>query len=420
MTPSHPLKTWQTLPSSEQWSSLVPALDWLDHRRNEMVRLIIELCNINSGTRNLAGIEEVSSVLQREFRCLDGETEVVDVDPLSEVNDEGKLVERPLGRLIRIGKRLDIRPRVLLCIHMDTVYQSNSPFQSCRYLPDGRLNGPGVADAKGGLVVMLYALKALERSPLAGRIGWEVIINPDEELGSPGSETLLKNRSAAADLGLLFEPTLPDGKFVSWRKGVGNFVFVVRGRSVHSGREFAQGRNAVVACCRLMNAVHDLNDDPEITYNVGRIRGGHALNVVPDLAIGRVNVRVKTRKKMALAKNRLQELADHFAVDGIRVDMSGRFTSPPKEMDEPLKMLQRRVEECGRLLGQEIHWAGTGGASDGNKFAAVGLPNIDTLGPAGGEIHSHAEFLDCQSLVPRAKLAAGILLSCAVTNHPSE
>jgi glutamate carboxypeptidase len=257
---------------------------------------------------------------------------------------------------------------------------------------------------------MLNALLAFEQSPLAQKVGWQVIINPDEELGSPGSSELLQAAATAADWGLLFEPTLPDGTLVSWRKGSGNFTFVVHGKAVHSGRDFAAGRNAVVAMSRLMTEIHALNTDSEITYNVGRVSGGGALNIVPDLAIGRVNVRVRTVEQQQLVEREFQRLVTAAnQADGIRVELFGSFTSPPKVLNERTGRLQQLIESCGAELGIPIKWQGSGGASDGNKFAAAGLPNIDSLGPMGGEIHSSREFLLVDSLVPRTQLVTAVL-----------
>lgn len=391
-------------------SAIVPQLDWLRSRQQPMVDLILELCNLNSGTLNVAGLDRVREVLCREFAVLGGELRCVDLPPLEKINDAGSVEQAPLGQAMVITKRPELRPRLLLCIHMDTVYDLEHPFQSCRFLDPSRLNGPGVADAKGGLVVMLNALHAFEQSPLAEKVGWQVVINPDEELGSPGSSGLLHAAAEAADWGLLFEPTLPDGTLVSWRKGSGNFTFVVHGKAVHAGRDFAAGRNAVVAMSRLMIAIDALNTDPEITYNVGRVSGGGALNIVPDLAIGRVNVRVRTVEQQQQVEQQFQRLvAAANAADGIRVEQFGSFTSPPKVLDQRTEILQRLIETCGAELGIPIKWQGSGGASDGNKFAAAGLPNIDSLGPMGGEIHSAREFLLLDSLVPRTQLVTAIL-----------
>lgn len=399
-------------------SALLEQVAWLDSCQPEMLDLLIRLCNTNSGTKNLAGLESVRGILAAAWSRLDGGIETLETDPVKSISDTGETVTERLGRLLRITRYPERRPRVLLCIHMDTVYEPGSGFQTCRWLDSGRLNGPGVIDAKGGLVMMLYALLTLERSPLAGRIGWQVIINPDEEIGSPGSERILTEAARAADLGLLFEPTLPDGSLVSWRKGVGNFSFVVRGRSAHAGRDFRMGRNAIVALNRLMLEVHALNTDPEVTFNIGRISGGGALNVVPDLAIGRVNVRVRTQDQGDRVIRKFQELTVQASQqDGISVTLEGGFTSPPKELIPGTDRLQRRIEEAGELVGLPVTWSGSGGGSDGNKFAAAGLPNIDSLGPGGGSIHSPDEFLLVDSLVPRTKLAALVLLSLAAEQN---
>ncbi len=389
-------------------------VSWLNGRNQEILDRVIQLCNINSGTGNLAGIASVSELLIDWFGELGGEFRSIDLPPNQTVNSHGEIDQQSMGKALQFVKRSTTRPRILLCIHMDTVYQPTSPFQKCTMLDDGILNGPGVSDAKGGLMVMLYSLLALEQSPHAEKIGWEVIINPDEELGSPSSNEFLRQRAAEADWGMLFEPTLPDGTLVSWRKGAGNFVFVVRGKSAHSGREFEKGRNAIVAASLLNQAIHDLNIDPDVTYNVGRVGGGGALNMVPDLAISRINVRVKTREHQTIVLDNFKKVVEQVnALDGISCEMHGSFTSPPKQLDDRSRELQNRIERCGTALGLQVKWRGTGGASDGNKFAASNLPNIDTFGPRGGDIHSTNEYLIVESLEERAKLAAAVLMSFA-------
>ena len=393
---------------------LLQHLDSLDGRGDEMLRLVQDLCNMNSGTFNLEGLDQVKQRLVTEFASLEGVTEVLDSNPMSIVDQRGVEVQQQLGQMIHISKWPDAAKRVLLCIHMDTVYPVDHEFQQCQALDNGHINGPGVADAKGGIVVMLAALKALEASPLAGKIGWEVLLNADEEIGSPGSIEFIKEIAGRCDVGLLYEPALPDGTLVSWRKGSGNFSFVVRGKAAHAGREFEKGRNSIVAVARLIDEIAKLNTDPEVTYNAGRISGGGPLNVVPDLAIGRVNVRVKTVQQQAEVESKFEQLVDKFnQLDGISVEQFGGFSSPPKPLCDQTEKLQKRIEAAGEALGLPVAWRGTGGASDGNKFAAAGLPNVDTLGPLGGSIHSSNEYLIPASLVERAKLSALILLSYA-------
>ena len=403
-----------TLPDAQQ----LEHVQCLDACEAEMVSLVERLCNVNSGTYNLDGLQLVREMLIEEFSVLNADVRVLEIDPQTSVDDSGKLFDRELGLLVHLVKRPEVRPRVVLCIHMDTVYEKENLFQSCQWEEPQRLNGPGVADAKGGLVVMLHALRALESSPWAEKLGWEVIINPDEEIGSIGSGPFLAERAGQADFGLLFEPSLPDGTMVSTRKGTGNFEFVFHGRSAHSGRDFDKGRNAIVACCKMMNEIWHLNEKTGATFNVGHITGGGALNIVPALAIGRVNVRATTLQEQREAEQLLHDLVGRYnsqqsPVEGVQVEQYGRFTSPPKVMTPEMGELQKQTEACGELLGLNIGWRSTGGSCDGNKFAAAGLPNIDTFGPQGGLIHSSEEYLLTDSLVPKAKLAALVLMSLA-------
>ena len=399
---------------SADLTDLLSQLDWLNDQQPAMVELVERLCNQNSGTHNLAGIEAVAQILVEAYQPLLAQLERLPADDVESLADDGSLIHQRLGDCLLFSKYPHADRQVLLCIHRDTVYGQDNSFQSCRWINDKTLNGPGVADAKGGLVVMLYALMMLERSPLAGKIGWKVLINADEEIGSPGSSRLINQLAPQCQFGMLFEPALPDGTLISWRKGVGNFAFQVRGRSAHAGRDFAAGRNAIVSLSHLMTQISQLNTDPEVTYNIGRISGGGALNVVPDLAIGRVNVRVKTTAQQQIVLGHFQRLMDELnRQEGLSVSLHGDFTSPPKMLDASVQSLQNRIETCASVLGQSIRWQGSGGGSDGNKFADAGLPNIDSLGPIGGSIHSSDEFLDVTSLVSKAKLAALVLLSYA-------
>lgn len=394
--------------------TLLPHLDLLDNRQQPMMELIESLCNTNSGTMNLAGLDKVKQQLAKAYAPLGGEIKLLDCEPRTVVDDAGNVIASPLGQAIHIVKRPDAKKKVLLCIHMDTVYDAAHAFQKCKMLDNGTFNGPGVADAKGGLVVMLEALRAFEASPYADQLGWEVLINPDEEIGSPGSISIINDIAPRCDFGLLFEPGLDATALVSWRKGSGNFTFVVRGKAAHAGRAFAEGRNAITAAAQLTIALDQLNTDPEITFNIGRISGGGALNTVPDLAIVRVNIRVRTPEEQAVVEGQLADVTKRFSeLDGITVSLHGTFSSPPKPITPGMERVQRQIENCGQALGMELAWRGTGGASDGNKFAAAGLPNIDSLGPCGGRIHSAEEFLIPESLVPRAKLSALILMSYA-------
>lgn len=391
------------------------SLTWIDSQRERMCRLVGEWASINSGSHNLAGLEACGRRVGREFQCLGGEALWVDLPAYESIDSTGVAVSHSVGRALRICKRPDAGLRVFLGIHLDTVFPPDHPFQAVTMPSANVMQGPGVADAKGGVAVLLVALEAMERSQWAENVGWEIVLNPDEEIGSPGSAGLLASAAKRNDLGLLFEPALPDGMLVGARKGSGNFTIVARGRSAHAGRDPHLGRNAIHALARFVDAVSRLDGtEPGLTVNVGQIQGGTAANVVPDLAIARLNIRVATREQMALATGRLHEAAGALSQgDGIDVQVHGGFLSPPKPLDGRSLALLEHVASCGKELGLDIQWRPSGGACDGNKLAAAGLPNVDSLGVRGGGLHSSEEYLLIDSLTERAQLTALLLMKLA-------
>ena len=223
--------------------------------------------------------------------------------------------------------------------------------------------------------------------------------------------------SAAAPqyhVGLIFEPALPDGALAGARAGSGNFNLVVRGRPAHVGREFQNGRSAIYALADAVVALRAMNRPGHIIVNVGHVEGGGPVNVVPDLAIARINVRVADLSGQADAEARLRQVvADTDRGDGIAAQLHGNFHAPPKPLQGRTLELFEHVADCGRDLGLSLSWRASGGVCDGNKLAAAGLPTIDTLGVRGGQIHSNGEYMVIESLTERARLAALLLMKLA-------
>src|SRR5687768_13507686 len=204
-------------------------LNRIDAERHRALDRLIAWANINSGSHNVDGLARMAQEIRIELGALGADVQEVEVPPQEVIDARGEVQRVRLGMALAARKRPEARLRVLLCIHYDTVYAADHPFQTVQRVDDRTLRGPGVADAKGGLVVMLSAVAALERSEFAAGIGWEVLINPDEELGSPGSAPLLAAAAKRNHLGLVFEPSLPDGTLIGARGGSGNFTVVVRG-----------------------------------------------------------------------------------------------------------------------------------------------------------------------------------------------
>ena len=397
-----------------------PILNWIDQQQPRMRRLVSEWAAINSGSYNLEGLARFASILRQHYSVLGGELTEVSLPPQRVIDNRGEEIEVPLGKALSIRKRPDAPRRVILGIHMDTVYGTEDPFQTVEQVDENTLRGPGVVDAKGGLVVMLIALEALERSPAASQIGWEVLINPDEEIGSPGSVDLFDQAARRNHIGLVFEPTFPDGALVGERKGSGNYSVVFRGRSAHAGRDFHAGRNAVLAAADFAVVANRINGTlADVTLNVARIDGGGAVNVVPDRAVCRINVRALGPKHPAMVEAELRRMAaDVAARHEVAADVHGKFLSPPKRLDAQTLSLLDSIAACGRELGLSLSWRSSGGASDGNKLAAAGLTVVDTMGPRGGNLHSPQEYLLLDSLAERAKLAALVLIRLAEGQVP--
>lgn len=393
-------------------SFLDEPLEWIDAQRGSMVAAIERWCAINSGSQNRTGIEALSRDVEEHFASLGAACERVALPAWEQVDDRGEATRFETADAIVLRKRPTAPRQVLLAIHLDTVYPETSPFQHVTRLNENTLGGPGVADAKGGLALLHTALAALERSPRAAELGWTVVLNPDEEIGSPCSRELLAKHAAGADFGLVFEPCLPDGAMISQRKGSGNFTLVFRGRAAHVGRAFREGRSAIHALASLVEELARWNEVlPGVIANTGVIHGGGALNVVPDFALARVNLRVEDADQQTEVEQRLAGLVARIArAHEVEIEQSGAFLSPPKPLEPRMETLMGELDRTAEAVGVELRWQPSGGVCDGNKLAAAGLPNVDTMGPRGGEIHSEREYLLLDSLVPRTRLCAALLL----------
>ena len=362
---------------------------------------------VNSGTGNLAGLKTVADMLADSFSALPGEIRLVAPDPVESVDASGAIRTTQRGDHLHLRVRPEAPVQLLLTGHMDTVFAADHPFQTLQWLEPGVLNGPGTADMKAGISVILSALTALEASPLASRVGYDVMINSDEETGSHASAALIAELAKGKTAALTYEPALPDGTLAGARPGSGNFSVIIHGRSAHAGRNPDEGRNALVAAADLavrLNALKSL----ELKVNPAKIDGGGPNNVVPDQAILRVNMRPSTPEAMVAAEAMLRDTIANIEHDhDVHCHLHGGFNRPPKPLDAAATRLFELVRDCGAALGlPPISWNATGGVCDGNNIAACGIPVVDTMGPRGGAIHSSDEFLIVDSLAERAQLSA--------------
>ena len=306
-------------------------------------------------------------------------------------------------------------PRVLLIGHMDTVFDAGTAAERPFRIDDGVAYGPGVTDMKSGLLAGLYALKAIitER----GGLPFERLVfvaNPDEEIGSPTSTPHIREMAADSDVALVLECARANGDIVSARKGILDLRIVVHGRAAHAGVEPEKGRSAILEAARIVRELHELNGRwPDVTVNVGLIAGGSRPNVVAERCSLEVDVRATTREALETAEAEIRRIAEAAEVPDTTVSYEQMARWWPMEKLERSGRLVEHALGVARALGFEIADASTGGASDANTTAGMGVPSLDGLGPIGGNDHSPSEYLDVESIVPRTTMLAGLLLAIA-------
>ena len=365
---------------------------------------------VNTGTRNLEGLARQWDLLAEAFSDLPGDIRKVEPARVTAIAADGREEDVGHGAHFVLSVRPQAARRYLLTGHMDTVFPAIHAFQQQRWLDDETLNGPGVADMKGGIAVILAALAAFETSVAAGNVGYDVMINSDEETGSLASAALIAELARGKAAALTYEPSaLPDGTLAGARAGSGNFSLIVTGRSAHAGRNPQDGRNAIVAAADLALRLKHM-ETATLSVNPARIDGGSANNVVPDHAVLRFNVRpraVTDAERFTVALRGL--IAEIEREHEVSIHLHGGLSRPPKPLDPPAEALFGLVRDCGAALGQPIRWQSSGGVCDGNNIAALGVPVVDTMGVRGGAIHSPDEFLIVPSLAERAALSALVL-----------
>ena len=365
-----------------------------------MSSLVQAWANINSHTHNHAGIVKLLEKIQKAFSRLNP--------------DVMEIVTCGSGLGLFLKKRRAAQNQIYLGGHIDTVFPAHHPFQKTTLVDAQTLRGPGVTDMKGGLVVMLKALEKFEALPEAESLGWEIFLNSDEEIGSAESTPFIEACAQRCDAAFLFEPTFADGAFVSARKGSANYTVYSKGKKAHAGRDPGAGKHAIYPLARMITEIESLhNPEAETIVNVGLVKGGEALNIIPDYAECGINVRSTSLVGLLDARQALERIASRLGLEIVQHSFR-----PPKPLDPPTEALFVALQECGKRLGQAIQWRASGGVCDGNTLAAKGVPTLDTLGVRGGEIHTENEYLDLTSLCEKTDLTALFLQEIALGKIP--
>lgn len=368
------------------------------HRTRQSLDLLRELVDIPTGVGDFGGLERCVEVVDRELRGLSFSVH-------RRKTDGGPVLvaERPAQG--------DDAPVVLFLAHLDTVFRSS---EAGFELHEARATGPGVADMKGGVVVGLDVVRALDHVDCGGSFRFLILMNSDEESSSTCSRPVIEEIAEQADLVLVFEPARPTGAIVTARRGLRRYRITVQGRAAHAGVEPENGASAIEALARKVVAFQELNQArPDLNVNVGTIRGGSNPNVVPESAGAEIDVRLSTMETARWVHEKITEIVRRNEVPGTHAIAEVYAERPPMTSQTGMDQLLDVYTDVATRLGMPLEAVATGGGSDGNFTAALGKLTLDGLGPVGGGYHSEREFVLIDSVAERAALTAGVLAAIA-------
>jgi glutamate carboxypeptidase len=372
-----------------------------------MKSLLKRLVETESPSTDKAAVDRVGAIVADEARRLGADVQIA---PDKEAGDH-VIARFSLSGANAVSEveatGTDIQKPILLLCHMDTVFPlgmlEKMPFREA----DGKLFGPGVLDMKAGIVISLAAIEALQKDDGLNH-PVTLLCTSDEETGSLTSQTLIEDLARESELVLVMESALLDGSLKTWRKGVGEFWVKVKGRAAHAGGAHEEGRNAIEEMSHQVLAIQKLtNYERGTTLNVGVMHGGTVSNVVPEEAVAQVDVRVMQPGEWERIEAEMQALKP--ALDGTSLEITGGLNRPPMPFDETMKATFEKAKAIAAGVGIELKAGGSGGGSDANFVAPLGVPVLDGLGAIGEGLHSEREFIFADSLQERAKLLVALL-----------
>jgi glutamate carboxypeptidase len=359
------------------------------------------LVGIDSGSYSKVGVDRVSAWMAERLEHLGAGIERV---PDADLGDT----------VVATFEGAREGPTVMLIGHTDTVFEDGTAAARPFAMREGRALGPGTSDMKAGLLVGLYALEALRA--VGPRPAWlpvgrlVYVVNPDEEIGSPASTPVIERLAADADVALVLEAARENGDIVSARKGMLHLRATVHGRAAHAGVEPHKGRSAVLEAAHKTVALHALNGRwPSVTVNVGSLQGGTRPNIVAESAVLGVDVRAGSAAEQRAAEAAVRDILERSSVPDVSTTVEVTAQHWPMERTEASGRLVDAAVRIATRLGFSVRDAATGGGSDANTTAALGVPSIDGLGPVGGDDHSPLEYIEVASIVPRTALLAELI-----------
>ncbi len=359
----------------------------------QLTALIEKLVQIESPTTSKSGVDEIGRFVATEMEMRGAH---VRVEHQTKAGDH------------RIGTWGEGQGGVLLMVHLDTVH----PLGSLEHMPftkrENRLFGPGVLDMKASIAMALTAIEILRQDERLRQDRLTLLCTSDEETGSRTSRALIEQMAQEHELVICLEPALPDGSLKTWRKGTLAFRVDVVGKAAHAGSNIKDGVNAILEMAHQIPRIVALADDEtETTVNVGVIQGGTRSNVVPDLCWLRVDGRAKIKAEGDRVLAAM--LALEPILEGAEIRVRGGWNRDPMERNEQMIKTFQRAQGIAHELGLSLSEGGTGGGSDANFVAALGVPVLDGLGAIGTGAHTKHEQIETESLAERTALIAALI-----------
>jgi len=358
--------------------------------------LLKRLVETESPSHDKSAVDRVGAIVAEEARQRGAVVQIV---------ANGQTGDHVVSRFPASSTASSSKPILLLC-HMDTVF----PLGTLEKMPyreaDGKIYGPGTLDMKAGIVISLAAIEDARKNGMTRPV--TLLCTSDEEIGSEKSRELIETLAKESELVLVLESALLDGSLKTWRKGVGEFWVKTRGRAAHAGGDHEKGRNAIEEMAHQVIAIQKLTDySKQTTLNVGVIQGGTVSNVVPEEALIQVDVRVMQPGEWERLEVEMRKLKS--VLDGTSIEISGGLNRPPMPFDETMKATFEKAKSIAAQIGVELKAGGTGGSSDANFVAPLGIPVMDGLGAVGEGYHSEREYIFAESLNQRVKLLSTLL-----------
>lgn len=368
----------------------------INAQKDQMIDLLKNLVNIDSGSYDKAGVDQVAEVLIQLYKDLGF---VVEIFP-----------NEKLGNNYRLMHKDSSNPQIFIAAHLDTVFPKGTVAERPFSIEGDRAYGPGVIDMKASHVLTYYAIKALQDAGNEAYKNVEILLNCDEEIGSHSSRTLIEQFAEGKSYALVMEPARANGSIVSARRGVGTYELIIEGKASHSGIAPKDGISAIQELSYKIQALHALSrHDDGLSVNVGLISGGTSVNTVAPNARAEIDVRITTDEQGIEIDRLVKEVCSQPVLDGVKLTLTGGINRPPMMKTPESTVLVDIVKAEAKAMGLDIDDIFTGGGSDASFTAGVGTPSVDGLGPVGGFQHSDKEYIELPTLTERTILFANVI-----------